>query len=59
MQALGAAAGTPTAAIDALIETVRHLTGTDFAGEGRTLDRLGLGGIGAARIREILEHGFG
>jgi opine dehydrogenase len=59
MRALGAAAGTPTPAIDALIETVRHMTGTDFAAEGRTLDRLGLGGMSAGEIRRAVETGFG
>jgi opine dehydrogenase len=59
MRALGAAAGVPTPAIGALIEIARHLTGTDFAAEGRTLDRLGLGGIGAGEIRRIVETGFG
>jgi opine dehydrogenase len=59
MRALAVAAGAPTPAIDALIETVRHMTGTDFAAEGRTLDRLGLGGMSAGEIRRVVETGFG
>ncbi len=57
MRALGAAAGVPTPAIDALIETVRNMTGKDFAADARTLDRLGLGGMGAAQIRRVVETG--
>jgi opine dehydrogenase len=58
MRALGAAAGVPTPAIDALIETVRNMTGKDFAAEARTLDRLGLGGMDAAQIRRVVGTGF-
>src|SRR5437016_2706910 len=50
MSALGAAAGVPTWAIDALVAVVGKLTGKDFAGEGRTLTRLGRSGIGAAEL---------
>jgi opine dehydrogenase len=58
MSALAAAVAVPTPAIDALIETVRHMTGRDYAVEGRTLDRLGFGGMGAAQIRRAVEYGF-
>ncbi|MGH7065725.1 MAG: NAD/NADP octopine/nopaline dehydrogenase family protein [Stellaceae bacterium] len=58
MLALGAAAGVPTPAIAALVETVRHLTGKDYAAEGRTLARLGLAGMTAPQIRRTLETGF-
>lgn len=63
MLALGAAAGMPTPAIAALVETVRHLTGKDYAGKdyaagGRTLARLGLAGMTAPQIRRTLETGF-
>jgi len=58
MSAIGAAAGAKTPAIDALIEMVRSMTGKDFATEGRTLERLGLQGMGAERIRRTLEEGF-
>jgi opine dehydrogenase len=58
MSALGAAAGVWTPAIDALVEIVRSMTGNDFAGEGRTLERFGLDGMDAAQIRCVVEEGF-
>ena len=58
MSALGAAAEVRTPAIDALIEIVRSMTGQDFAAEGRTLERLGLGGMDAPQIRGVVEQGF-
>ena len=58
MSALGGASSVPTPAIDALIETVRHMTGKDFAAEARTLERLGLSGMDPARIRRVLRLGF-
>src|SRR6266853_507826 len=45
MSAIGAAAGVPTPAIDALVAVVRSMTGKDFAAGGRTLDHLGIGGM--------------
>jgi opine dehydrogenase len=59
MSALGAAAGVKTPAIDALVEIVRNMTGKDFAAEGRTLERLGLGGMDAPQIRRVVQEGFG
>ena len=58
MSALGAAAGVPTPAIDALIETVRNMIGKDFAAEARTLDRLGLAGMDLPQIRRVVDEGF-
>jgi len=58
MSALGGVSSVPTPAIDALIETVRHMTGKDFAAEARTLERLGLSGMDPARIRRVLRLGF-
>jgi opine dehydrogenase len=58
MSALGAAAQVRTPAINALIEIVRSMTGQDFAAEGRTLERLGLGGMDAPQIRRVVEQGF-
>ena len=58
MSALGAAAGVPTPAIDALIAIVRNMTGRDFTAEGRTLERLGLSGMSAAEIRHVMDEGF-
>jgi len=57
MSALGAAAGVATPAIDAVIAMVRHMTGRDFA-EARTLERMGLAGISASRIEQVLDKGF-
>ena len=57
MSALGAAAGVPTPAIDALITLVRAMTGKDFSSEARTLERMGLGGMGAAEIARFVETG--
>jgi opine dehydrogenase len=58
MSALGAAAGVPTPAIDAIIRTACIMAGTDFAATARTLDRMGLAGLDAAQIRQTLERGF-
>jgi len=58
MVALGAAAGVPTPAIDALVAIVRNMTGRDFAAEGRTLARLGLSGTGVAEIIRVMNEGF-
>jgi hypothetical protein len=48
----------PTPAIDALLETVRNMTGKDFAAEARTLDRFGLAGMNLPQIRRIVDAGF-
>jgi len=58
MSALGAEAGVPTPTIDALISIVQTMTGNSFAAEGRTLARLGLGGMSAAEILRVMEEGF-
>jgi opine dehydrogenase len=58
MSALGAAAGVPTPAIDALIEVARHMAGNDFAAEARTLERMGLGGMHVSQIKHVIENGF-
>ena len=59
MSALGAAAGVPTPAIDALVAVVQSMTGRDFAAEARTLARLGLSGLSATDIRRVMDEGFG
>ena len=53
-------AATPvkTPPIDALVETVRNMTGKDFAAEARTLEGLGLGGMDGHQIRHVIEKGF-
>jgi hypothetical protein len=53
VSALGKAAGMRTPAIDALVETVRNMTGKDFAAEARTLERLGLSGMDGPQIRRV------
>jgi len=58
MRALGAAAGVPTPQIDAVITLAQTLSGSDFAADARTLDRMGLAGMDAARIRRTLAAGF-
>jgi opine dehydrogenase len=58
MSALGAAAGEPTPAIDALVALVQSMTGKDFAAEARTLARLGLSGMSANEIRRVMDEGF-
>ena len=57
MSALGAAAGVPTPAIDALITLARAMTGKDFSAEARTLERMGLAGMDASQIRHFVETG--
>ena len=58
MSALGAAAGVPTPAIDALVTIVRSMTGKDFTAEGRTLESLGLSGMTAAEVVRVMNEGF-
>ena len=59
MSALGAVIGVETKAIDALVTLACTIAGTDFAGHARTLDRLGLAGMDAPRIRSVVAEGFG
>ena len=58
MSALGAAAGVPTPAIDALVAVVQSMTGEDFAAEAHSLARLGLRGMSAIEIRRVMDEGF-
>jgi opine dehydrogenase len=58
MSALGAAAGVPTPAIDAVIRIASAMAGSDFAADARTLDRMGLAGMELGQIRETLVGGF-
>jgi opine dehydrogenase len=58
ISALGSAARVHTPAIDALVEVVRHMMGRTFAEEARTLDRMGLAGLDAAGIRDVVSVGF-
>lgn len=58
MSALGAAAGVPTPAIDAVIRLACVMSGRDFAEEGRTIEAMGLAGQDADQIRRTVEQGF-
>jgi opine dehydrogenase len=58
MSAIGNAVGVPTPTIDAVIVMAKCMAGKDFAANARTLDRLGLAGMGAAQIRQVMEEGF-
>jgi opine dehydrogenase len=55
---LGSATGTLTPAIDTLIEMARLMTGRTFADEARTLERMGLAGLSAAKICDVVRLGF-
>ena len=57
MAALGAATGVPTPTIDALVRLAQVMTGKDFAAEARTLDRMGLAGMDASKIRRFVDTG--
>ena len=54
---LGLATGTPTPAIDTLIEMAQLMTGKTFADEARTLERMGLAGIKTAQIFGVVRNG--
>jgi opine dehydrogenase len=58
MRALGDAAGVKTPRIDAVIKLAQTLAGSEFTSTARTLERMGLGGMDAARIRQTLLEGF-
>jgi len=58
MRELGKAAGVPTPAIDAVVTLAQILAGHDFAAEARTLDRMGLAGMGQGQIRRALAAGW-
>ncbi|MCE9639041.1 MAG: NAD/NADP octopine/nopaline dehydrogenase family protein [Betaproteobacteria bacterium] len=59
MQELGTATATPTLAIDTLVEMAKLMTGRTFTDEARTLERMGLAGMGAKEIRGVVRDGFG
>ena len=58
MQELGAATGIPTPAIDALVAVVRIMLDRSFAAEARTLERMGLAGLDAGQIRDVVRDGY-
>ncbi len=57
MSAFGKAAGVETPSIDALINVTRAMTGDSYAAHGRTLDRLGLGGMSVEQICRFVNDG--
>ena len=58
IQELGTATGTPTPAIDTLVEMAKLMTGCTFADEARTLGRMGLAGMDTKKIRRVVRNGF-
>jgi opine dehydrogenase len=58
MRALAHAAGVECPAIDAVIRLASIFAGTDFAKEARTLERMGLAGMGVGEVRKVLAEGF-
>ncbi len=57
MAALGKLACIPTPTIDALVNIAGTAVGIDFARDGLTLDKLGLGGMTAAELPQFLLEG--
>jgi len=55
---LGAATGRRTPVIDALVQVAAGMLGCSFSAEARTLERLGLAGLDASGIRQVVRHGF-
>ena len=58
VSSLGVRFGVPTRAIDAIIRTASILCHTDFYGQGRTIERLGLQGLSVAEITRYVEKGM-
>ena len=58
IQELGTATGTPTPAIDTLVEMAKLMTSCTFADEARTLGRMGLAGMDTKKIRRVVRNGF-
>ena len=59
IQELGTATGTPTPAIDTLVEMAKLMTGRAFSDEARTLGRMGLAGMDTKKIRCVMRNGLG
>jgi opine dehydrogenase len=58
MSAIGRAVGVPTPSLDAVIALAQIMAGSDFSANARTLERLGLAGMGAAQIQRVMLEGF-
>ncbi|GAB4261638.1 MAG: NAD/NADP-dependent octopine/nopaline dehydrogenase family protein [Deferrisomatales bacterium] len=57
LEAFGRAAGVATPTISALVDLAGASLEVDFRAEGRTLERLGLGGMGVEAVREFVTRG--
>jgi opine dehydrogenase len=57
MAALGRLGGVPTPTIDALVHLTGEATGTDYAGTGLTLERMGLAGRRPETLAAFLREG--
>jgi len=55
--AFGRLAGVPTPAIDSFITLASIATGNDYAGQGLTLERMGLAGMDIAELMHFIETG--
>jgi len=58
MAAIGGLLGVRTPVMDALIELASVAAATDFRSAGLTLAKMGLAGVKAAALRQILQDGF-
>lgn len=57
MASLGRALGVPTPTMDAVITLASTIHAVDYWATGRTVERLGLAGLGAEAIRALAEEG--
>lgn len=59
LASIGAWCGRPTPIADALLTLIGAICGEDFRATGRTLDRLGVGGLSVDAFGALLQNGFG
>ncbi len=59
MSSLGDLLNVPTPTIDASVHVASLLNATDYWSEGRTVEKLGLTGMGVKEIRSLVLHGQG
>lgn len=58
MVSLGKALGLPMAVMEALVRLAESLHRAEYSATGRTVESLGLAGLGPAGIRRVVEMGF-
>jgi opine dehydrogenase len=58
LSSVGKWAGVPTPLVNAFLAIGSAITGRDFYAEGRTLESLGLSGLGRAEMRNMLHEGI-